>query len=88
MPVRSSRPWQRARQQVQRTGGNICWLCGQPIDYELPVSDPMSFTVDHVQPRSLGGAELDPANLRPAHKSCNSSRGDGTRKRLPTSRRW
>jgi 5-methylcytosine-specific restriction protein A len=33
--------------------------------------------VDHIQPASLGGAHLDPLNLRAACHRCNESRGDG-----------
>src|SRR6266566_2511439 len=46
-----------------------CWLCGHPA---LP-SDPLE--VDHVVPRSKGGATVR-SNLRAAHASCNRSRGD------------
>ena len=48
------------------------------IDYTLPAHHPHSFTVDHVIPVSVdrAGAE-DPGNLRTAHRSCNSSRGNG-----------
>lgn len=64
---------------------DLCWLCG------LPGAD----SVDHVIPlrvlRETGRMDLaeDPANLRPAHLSCNSRRQD----KPPTppvsrSRRW
>jgi 5-methylcytosine-specific restriction endonuclease McrA len=45
-----------------------CWLCGEPAR----VDDPLE--VDHVIPRSEGGATTR-ANLRAAHRSCNRSRG-------------
>lgn len=45
--------------------GGICWLCG------LPGAD----TRDHVRPISKGGTN-DPSNLRPAHRACNSRRGN------------
>lgn len=84
---RTGRPWRRAREHVKRTQ-RICWLCGAAIDLDLPASDPMSFTVDHVQPLSLGGAEVDVRNLRAAHRDCNTKRGNGLGKRLPASRSW
>lgn len=68
--------------------GDVCHLCGARG----------ATTADHVIPRSRGGDDsLD--NLRPAHASCNSSRGnlslDEWRKRHPKksnrvapSRRW
>jgi 5-methylcytosine-specific restriction endonuclease McrA len=67
----------------------VCWLCGYDIDLTLDARDRMSATVDHVIPLDRGGSECDPANLRPAHRACNSSKGNRTSKRQPgTSRRW
>lgn len=43
----------------------ICWICGRPG----------ADTRDHVRPISKGGTN-DPSNLRPAHRSCNSARGN------------
>lgn len=77
---RSGRPWQRVRAQVLAESGGICWLCGQPG----------ATTVDHVAPlsRSEHGA-LDPANLRAAHSTCNSARGNRTTTQpSPHSRQW
>ncbi|WP_280516431.1 HNH endonuclease [Actinomyces succiniciruminis] len=58
----------------------MCWICGRPG----------ADTADHVVPAALGGGdELE--NLRPAHRSCNASRGIGKRDlRRPfrTSRAW
>lgn len=74
---------------VKRTG-EPCWLCGKPIDLNLPYTHPMSFTADHVDAIANGGKLL--GELRPAHRSCNSARG---RKRTheqikppTTSRNW
>lgn len=45
--------------------GTVCHLCRRPG----------ADTADHLIPRASGGTDaLD--NLRPAHKSCNSARGD------------
>lgn len=41
-----------------------CWMCGNPAD-----------TVDHVKPLAKGGAHML-CNLRPACRSCNSSKND------------
>lgn len=51
---------------VLATYGTICRLCG------LPGAD----TADHIVPRSKGGELYDLTNGRPAHLSCNSSRGN------------
>src|SRR2546429_8939832 len=45
-----------------------CWLCG----HLARPNDPLE--VDHVVPRSKGGATVR-SNLRAAHASCNRSRG-------------
>lgn len=45
--------------------GTRCHLCGLPG----------ATTPDHIIPRSKGGTN-DIANLRPAHASCNYSRGN------------
>jgi 5-methylcytosine-specific restriction endonuclease McrA len=88
---RTGRPWRRARAACL-TGTPTCWLCGEPIDTKLPPQHPYSATVDHVIPLSLGGPPTSPANLRPAHKRCNSSRGNRlTTKPTPpatASRNW
>lgn len=62
---RSGRPWARTRLAVLERDRFICWLCGRVG----------ADTADHVVPLSLGGDPLDPANLRAAHRSCNSRRG-------------
>lgn len=62
---RKGRPWQRIRAQVLGAS-TICHLCGRDG----------ADTVDHVIPRSLRpDLAHDLANLRPAHRSCNSSKG-------------
>ena len=62
----------RARLKAQ---GLPCAICGQPIDYDLPAGDPMSFEVDEIVPVALGGDELDWSNLQPAHRICNQRKG-------------
>ena len=59
----------KAQEYVKRTletYGTLCWLC------RLPGAN----TADHIVPRSRGGAVYDLANLGPAHKHCNESRGN------------
>lgn len=52
-----------------------CGICYEPVDPDAPVNSTWDATLDHVIPRSLGGTD-DPANLRIAHRWCNSVRGD------------
>lgn len=63
----------------------VCWLCGEAIDMDLPPRHKRGFTLDHVIPLARGGDLM--GETRPAHLSCNSSRGDGRkgkRKRSPS----
>ena len=64
------------RAQVLEAYGSTCWLCGGPG----------ATTVDHVVPRSRGGDPWDLANCRPAHGSCNYSRGNRPPARRETRR--
>ncbi len=55
---------------------SVCWLCRQPINYEAPGHHPDSFEPDHFLPRNdYPELTLEWDNLRPAHCSCNRSRG-------------
>lgn len=76
MGRRSGRPYRRFRKRVLETWGPMCWLCRLPIDLTLPHQDRMAYTVEHLDPLSLGGSLLDLDRARPAHRSCNSSRGN------------
>lgn len=85
------RPAERARHRVRRLGKPCC-ICGQPIDYTLPASHPMSFTLEHkVSQKMAPELAFDPANHDAAHRSCNSKKGttNGEHLRpLPRSREW
>lgn len=76
------------RAAVLAEHGPWCWLCGGPLD----LGRPGAIHLDHVQPRADGGTD-DPANLRPAHQTCNQTRGrrPPRRRLVPTwnrSRAW
>ena len=47
-----------------------------PIDPDLVSPHPMSFSVDHIVPKSMGGGD-ERENLAPAHRICNMKRGTG-----------
>ena len=60
-----------------RAQGQPCWLCGYPIDQTLDYqTHRMASTVDEYITRSNGGSTTDHANLRHAHRLCNSIRQD------------
>ena len=72
---RGGRPWERIKVLIYSR--EICWICGQPVRYDVPGNDPLAPSVDHRTPLSLGGHPTDFNNLELAHRSCNSSRGAG-----------
>lgn len=88
---RSGRPWRRTAATIRaqvRDNGAPCGLCGLPIDLTLDPRHPMSFTVEHMDPLSLGGAPRDASRLCPAHRSCNSRRGNRPIATQRRSRAW
>lgn len=65
------------RRAIYDRDGWVCQICHEPVDRELDPQDRMAATLDHVVPRSLTLFPDDsPANLRLAHRSCNSRRGN------------
>lgn len=48
--------------------GSVCHLCGKVIALK-------DFSIDHIVPLSLGGSDIF-SNTKPAHRSCNSSKGN------------
>lgn len=88
---RNGRPYRRLVDWL-RSQRLPCWICGHNIGYELDARHPLSFTLDHLVPLSRGGALLDKANARAAHRRCNSSKGNRSSppKAAPqkASRRW
>lgn len=51
-----------------------CWLCAEPIDYQLTDDDPLAFTTHHAKPSSSLHAKLaEDTNLRAAHRRCSES---------------
>lgn len=73
----SGRPWRRIVAFLRRTYGPEIWcsICRKPIDLTLHYNHKMALTWDHVWAKARGGPKLDPRNLRPAHRACNSSKG-------------
>lgn len=55
--------------------GNQCVICNELIDLARVHPDSMSFSIEHLTPRSAGGTD-SLVNLRPAHLGCNSARGN------------
>lgn len=53
----------------------ICGLCSTPVDPDCAWPDPMSPSLDHVLPLSLGGTHTY-ENVQLAHLTCNVSKGN------------
>lgn len=72
--------------------GELCGICGQPIDMTLPQwyvdpkdgkrkRAPWSCECDEIIPVSLGGSPIDENNTQPVHRACNSRKGNGLQRR-------
>ncbi len=68
--------YERNRQRILMTQ-DVCAICGQPVDKRRKAPDPLSPTVDHIIPVSLGGHPFDLDNLQLAHWACNRKKGAG-----------
>lgn len=75
--------WRRVRAGILARDGYTCQIRG-------PRCKVRATEVDHIVELAAGGRRLDPANLRAACKSCNSSLGAsfGNRLREPRSVAW
>lgn len=76
----STRDFKRRSRQFFEQGkkeNSPCWLCGQPIDYDVePNSTDESHNLDHFIPVSVNPSmQYDPANWRHSHRICNILRG-------------
>lgn len=87
-PGLDSRAYRKATARL-RSQSTVCHLCGTEIDTSLPYTHAMSWTADHVIPRSRGGHLL--GEMKAAHRSCNAKRGNQPlehEEQLPWSRNW
>ncbi|TFD58024.1 HNH endonuclease [Cryobacterium sp. Hh7] len=66
---------QGLRQRLYALDKWTCWLCGEGVDMEADTNSDYAPSLDHVTPLSRGGRH-NKANLRTAHRICNSLRQD------------
>lgn len=52
-----------------------CGLCSNPVDRTLSWPEPMSASLDHIEPLSLGGKHAR-SNVQIAHLACNIAKGN------------
>lgn len=62
-------------QQIYQRDSWICQICETPIQPDLRYPEPLSPSIDHITPLSLGGADNAP-NKRATHLICNIRRGN------------
>ena len=78
--------WSISLEKLMERDGNICALCGKPVDVnDYHVTDDGTFmahmkypSIDHVLPLSKGGTHTWD-NIKLAHISCNSWKGNKSR---------
>jgi 5-methylcytosine-specific restriction endonuclease McrA len=67
--------WAVARKRAIASKDPICAICHKEIDLEAPPFHPLAVEVDHIVPRSRGGAVYDLDNLQLTHSQCNRKKG-------------
>lgn len=69
--------YERTRKKIiAAANGELCYLCGQPLDTSIKFGHPDAVVIDHVIPISKGGSVLDSDNMRPVHDRCNKIKGN------------
>ena len=66
MPGLRTAEWRKLRLSILQRDQYSCYLCGTPDANE----------VDHIRPRSKGGADYDPENLAAICRRCNLLKSD------------
>jgi len=85
--------YRQARNQLKKTD-TICHGCGYPIDMQIPYPHPLSWSADHIIPKSLlpigDIRRWHISNLQAMHLIHNQSRGNKTTTQtgLNTSQPW
>lgn len=90
---RTGSRWRAAVAQLKREAPPICHRCGEAIDQSLHYLHPRAWQADHVPPLPVLVARGDDPDdvqwLKPSHRRCNISKGNGSRPRkVIASRRW
>lgn len=67
--------WAAARKRALATLDPVCAICHKYIDVEAPPFAPIAVEVDHIVPRSRGGALYELSNLQLTHSQCNRKKG-------------
>lgn len=73
-PRRSNSSRRNKVLQWLRSQARPCWICGLPIDYDLPSGSPECFECDELLPISQGGSPYIRENVGASHRCCNNWR--------------
>jgi 5-methylcytosine-specific restriction endonuclease McrA len=73
--VLNNTEWRAARRRAITSKDPVCAICHKYIDVDLPAFDPLAVEVDHIVPRSRGGALYELDNLQLTHSRCNRKKG-------------
>lgn len=68
--------WTISLDKLYERDGGMCWICGEPCDYETDRNGDLYPSIDHIVPISKGGKDTWD-NIRLAHRICNSLRQNG-----------
>lgn len=66
--------WAVVGEFLRKRDGDLCQLCLEHIDFEIPLRTPRSRSVDHIVPARAGGTD-ETENLWLAHLVCNQRKG-------------
>lgn len=74
-PTWNKTEWANARRRAIASKDPVCAICHTLIDLEAPPFSPLAVEVDHIVPRSRGGALYELDNLQLTHSKCNRKKG-------------
>ena len=78
IPELNRTEWALTRKRAIASKDPVCAICHKAIDVDAVYPDPfhpLSVEVDHIVPRSRGGALYDMDNLQLTHSQCNRRKG-------------
>ena len=67
--------WALARKRAIASKDPVCAICHTEIDLDAVAFSPLAVEVDHIVPRSRGGALYEQENLQLTHSRCNRRKG-------------
>jgi 5-methylcytosine-specific restriction endonuclease McrA len=73
--------WKTLSRTLRATLPPVCAWCGEEIDRDLGATHRMSWTLDHIKSQvDYPELALEPSNLVPMHRACNSAKSAGRKR--------